>query len=67
MSGVIGGVFAVILSFAVSRYILDIDWSFDLATTIAGIAATTLLVTIVGVAASFDVLFRRPITTLRSQ
>jgi putative ABC transport system permease protein len=67
MSGVIGGVFAVILSFAVSRYILDIDWSFDLATTIAGIAVTTLLVTIVGVAASFDVLFRRPITTLRSQ
>jgi uncharacterized protein YacL len=67
MSGVIGGVFAVILSFAVSRYILDIDRSIDLATTIAGIAVTTLLVTIVGVAASFDVLFRRPITTLRSQ
>ncbi len=67
MSGFIGGIFAVILSFAVSRYVLDIDWSFDLSTTIIGIAATALLVTVVGVAASFDVLFRRPIATLRSQ
>ena len=66
LAGFIGTVFATVLSFAVSRYLLEIDWSFDLPLMIEGIAITTLLVMTVGAAASFDVLFKRPLSTLRS-
>lgn len=67
ISGVLAAGFAVALSFVVCRYLINIDWSFDPATTFAGVAVTALLVTVVGVAASFDVLFRKPLATLRSQ
>ena len=67
LSGLIGAGFAVLLSFAVSRYILDIKWEFAPVLMAAGVAVTTLLVMVVGAAASFDVLFRKPLATLRSQ
>ena len=67
LSGIIGAGFAVLLSFVVSRYILDIEWEFDPVLTVAGVVVTTVLVTLVGAAASFDVLFRKPLATLRSQ
>ena len=67
LSGVIGASFAVLLSFAVSRYVLSIDWEFDLMLTIAGVFVTAAIVMLVGAAASFDVLFRKPLATLRSQ
>ncbi|MGB7070592.1 MAG: FtsX-like permease family protein [Pyrinomonadaceae bacterium] len=67
LSGVIGAAFAVLLSYMVSRHILDVEWSFDAVQTAAGIAITTVLVTVMGVTASFDVLFRKPLGTLRSQ
>ena len=59
--------FAVSLSYVVTKYLMNIDWEFDPPLTAAGIVVTALLVTIVGVAASFDVLFRKPLATLRSQ
>ena len=37
------------------------------ALTLLGVGVTTLVVMIVGAAASFDVLFRKPLQTLRSQ
>ncbi len=67
LAGIIGSSFAVALSYAVSRYVMDIKWEFDAATTFVGVLATTLVVTFVGVASSFDVLFRKPLATLRSQ
>jgi putative ABC transport system permease protein len=67
LSGLIGAGFAVILSWAVSRFIMDIEWEFDPILTITGIAITTLVVMLVGAAVSFDVLFRKPLQTLRSQ
>lgn len=67
LAGVIGATFATGLSFAVSKYIFDIEWQPDLSLTLAGIGITALLVTIVGAIASFDVLFRKPLATLRSQ
>jgi putative ABC transport system permease protein len=67
LSGLIGSGFAVLLSFAVSRYILEIDWEFDPLLTFTGIIATAAIVMFVGAAASFDVLFRKPLSTLRSQ
>ena len=67
LAGIIGAIFATGLSFAVSKYIFDIDWEFDFGLTLLGILITAALVTIVGALASFDVLFRKPLATLRSQ
>ncbi|MGI8882622.1 MAG: ABC transporter permease, partial [Pyrinomonadaceae bacterium] len=67
LAGIIGAGFAVLLSFAVSKYIFDISWEFDFNLTLLGVLITAFLVTIVGAIASFDVLFRKPLATLRSQ
>ncbi|HSK71717.1 MAG TPA: FtsX-like permease family protein, partial [Pyrinomonadaceae bacterium] len=67
LAGIIGAFFATLLSFAVARYLLNIDWEFDLVLTILGVLITMILVMTVGVLASFDVLFRKPLGTLRSQ
>ena len=66
LAGIIGATFATLLSFAVSRYILNIDWEFDFSLIILGVLITTVLVMAVGAIASFDVLFRKPLSTLRS-
>ncbi len=67
LAGVIGTGFATAMSYAVSRFVMDIQWEFDPVVTILGVVVTTMLVMFVGVAASFDVLFRKPLVTLRSQ
>lgn len=67
LAGIIGSGFATALSYAVSIYVFDIEWGFDPVLTVLGIAITTVLVMTVGAAASFDVLFRKPLNTLRSQ
>lgn len=67
LAGIIGAGFATALSYAVSLYIFEIQWEFDLGLTILGVLITAILVTAVGVIASFDVLFRKPLATLRSQ
>ncbi len=67
LAGIIGAGFAVILSWAVSSFILNIAWTFDPVLLLAGIVVTTLVVMLVGAAASFDVLFKKPLSTLRSQ
>jgi len=67
LAGVIGTGFATAMSYAVSRFVMDIQWEFDPLVTILGVVETTSLVLLVGVAASFDVLFRKPLATLRSQ
>ncbi|CAN5482418.1 ABC transporter permease [soil metagenome] len=67
LAGIIGATFATALSFAVSKYIFEIDWEFNLHLILSGILITAVLVTVVGVLASFDVLFRKPLATLRSQ
>jgi putative ABC transport system permease protein len=67
LAGVIATGFAVGLSFAVTKYLLDVEWEFDWWLAASGVVVTTLLVTVVGTLASFDVLFRKPLATLRSQ
>ena len=67
LSGIIGAGFATLLSWAVSAYVLEIDWEFDPAVTFGGVVVTAAIVMCVGAAASFDVLFRKPLSTLRSQ
>ena len=67
LSGLIGAGFATLLAFAVSRYVMEIDWEFDPMLAAGGVILTTGIVMVVGAAASFDVLFRKPLGTLRSQ
>ena len=67
LAGVIGSGFAVLLSWTVSRFMLNIEWVFDLKLAVLGILITAALVMLVGGIASFDVLFRKPLSTLRSQ
>src|SRR4029078_12515932 len=67
LAGLIGAGFGTTLSWAVSRFLLDISWEFDPVVAILGFVVTAPLVLLVGVVASFDVLFRKPLTTLRSQ
>jgi putative ABC transport system permease protein len=67
LAGVVATTFALALSFVVTRFLLNVEWEFDWVTAVAGIVVTTLLVTVVGTLASFDVLFRKPLATLRSQ
>jgi putative ABC transport system permease protein len=67
MSGLIGSVFAIAMSYAVSVYVLEIEWLPNFGLMLIGVSATVALVTAIGTAASFDVLFRKPLATLRSQ
>lgn len=67
LAGLIGSGFAVALAFTVSRYIMNIKWEFDPVSAAIGVVVTAAVVMFVGVAASFDVLFRKPLVTLRSQ
>ena len=67
LAGIIGAFFAVILSYVVSEYLLNINWIFNPFLMISGIIITTILVMLVGALASFDVLFKKPLNTLRSQ
>jgi putative ABC transport system permease protein len=67
LAGVIGGLGGLALSWGLSRWVIDIAWRAPVGDTLAGVAATTVLVGAVGLAASFDVLRRRPLATLRAE
>lgn len=67
LAGLIGAGFATALSFAVSRYVFNIDWELNPLLIAIGIVATAITVLAVGTLSSFDVLFRKPLSTLRSQ
>ncbi|HEY0430105.1 MAG TPA: FtsX-like permease family protein [Pyrinomonadaceae bacterium] len=67
LAGIIGAGFATALSYAVAKYIFEIDWEFDFGLMMLGVLITAVLVMAVGAIASFDVLFRKPLATLRSQ
>lgn len=67
LAGIIGAGFATLLSFAAARFLFDIEWEFDAGLTLLGVLITAVLVMLVGAAASFDVLFRKPLAILRSQ
>ncbi|MFM8441469.1 MAG: ABC transporter permease [Acidobacteriota bacterium] len=66
LAGVIGGCAATMLSFAASRWVLQTEWTFEPSTVIVGSLLTAVLVTCVGLGASFNVLFKKPLSTLRA-
>jgi putative ABC transport system permease protein len=67
LAGAIGSLAAVGLTWGVSRYALDIPWRVSPAEHFWGIAATTVLVAVIGVLSSLDVLRHKPLLTLRAE
>ena len=67
VAGVVGAAASVGLSWAVARFVFEIDWTFSPALGLAGVGATALLVAAVGAIASASVLTRKPLGILRNQ
>jgi putative ABC transport system permease protein len=66
LAGVLGAAGALGLSWALARYLFDITWRPAPGLLAGGALATAAVVCLVGVAASFDVLLKKPLGTLRS-
>ena len=67
LAGTVGSVGAIGLTWAVSRYALDIPFTPLIGLSAASLAATSALVAIIGVIASWEVLQRKPLATLRAE
>lgn len=67
LAGVIGSAGALALSWAVCRYVFEIDWAPATGVLIAGAIVTAVMVAVIGVTASGDVLRKKPLATLRAE
>ena len=67
LAGTIGALGALVLTWAVCRYVFEIDWVPAPGLLVGGALVTTLLVAIIGVVASGDVLRKKPLATLRAE
>ena len=67
LAGAIGAGGAMILTWAVSRYALDIPFTPLIGLSTAGVVVTALLVAVIGVVSSWEVLQRKPLATLRAE
>ena len=67
IAGAVGSFGALALAWGVSRFALDIPWRPALHENVIGTVATSVLIMIIGVAASADVLKRKPLAALRAE
>jgi putative ABC transport system permease protein len=67
LAGTIGSVGAIALTWAISRFALEIPWSPLPGLSAIGVLVSAVLVAAVGVAASWEVLQRKPLATLRAE
>ena len=67
LAGVLGAAGAAGLTWALSRFAFEIPWRPLPALLAFGIAACATVVSVVGLAASWDVLRKKPLATLRGQ
>ena len=67
VAGLTGALFGMALSWSITRFVFEIPWAYSPGLHLAGIAATTLLVVLVGAFSSLDILNRKPLGTLRTQ
>ena len=67
IAGTVGAAGAIVLSWAVARYGLDLPWQPAPLLTIGGIVVTAGAVAAIGVLASLDVLRHKPLSTLRAE
>lgn len=67
LAGLIGSLGAIVLTWGVSRWALDIPWRVFAGEHVAGVILTAVLVGVIGVASSLDVLRNKPLATLRAE
>jgi putative ABC transport system permease protein len=67
LAGAVGSLGAIALTWGVSRYALDIPWRIFVSEHVGGVAATAVLVAVIGVLSSLDVLRNKPLATLRAE
>ena len=67
LAGLIGSLGAIVLTWGVSRYALEIPWRIFAGEHIAGVLLTAVLVAVIGVVSSLDVLKNKPLATLRAE
>jgi putative ABC transport system permease protein len=65
-AGTVGTLAALALSYALSRYVFDLRWTFAPWLYLAGLVATVALVATVGALSSLDALTRKPLAVLRA-
>jgi putative ABC transport system permease protein len=67
IAGTVGSLGAIVLSWAIATYALDLPWAPTPVLTAIGVVLTTLFVAAVGVLSSLDVLRHKPLATLRAE
>ncbi len=67
LAGVIGMIGAEVLTWALSRHVLELAWSPVVTPGLVGILLATLGVSVVGLAVALDVLKQKPLSILRAE
>jgi putative ABC transport system permease protein len=67
LAGAIGAAGALVLSWAVCRYVFEIEWRPAPLLLTGGAIVTMVLVAVIGVVASAEVLRKKPLATLRAE
>ena len=67
LAGLVGSLGAIPLTWAVTKYTLEIPWKIFPIEEIAGVLLTAALVAAIGVLSSLDVLRNKPLATLRAE
>ena len=67
LAGAVGSAGALVLTWALARYVLGITWFPSALTNVLGMVVTAAAVAVTGVVASLDVLRRKPLATLRAE
>ena len=67
LAGLVGAAGALVLTWGITRFLLEINWNPAPLVNLAGLALTALVVGVVGVTASLDVLRKKPLATLRAE
>ena len=67
LAGLVGSVGALVLTWGLTRFLLEINWNPAPLVNLAGLALTAIVVSVVGVTASLDVLRKKPLATLRAE
>jgi putative ABC transport system permease protein len=67
LAGALGSSAAIALTWAVSEYVLKIDWRFMPSVNLIGVVVAAALVMAVGVLSSWDVMVKKPLGILRAE
>jgi putative ABC transport system permease protein len=67
LAGLIGSLGAIVLTWGVSKYALEIPWRIFAGEHVGGVFLTAALVATIGVVSSLDVLRNKPLSTLRAE